>query len=98
MQIWHPKWLPEVEENQPPDHLAGAKTSEKGARASRAPLFLVFWVLPSGLAAALASFLAAISPAIFADFRAKLSAGQWQAVWQAKMAIELFSAHGTIKV
>ena len=57
----------------------------------------MFWVLPSGLAAGLASFLATILPAIFADFRAKLSAGQWQAVWQAKMANELFSAHGMIK-
>ena len=32
LQIWHAKWLPEMEEKQPPDHLVGAKTPQKGAK------------------------------------------------------------------
>ena len=63
-----------MQENHPPDHLAGAKTSEKGARASRAPLFVVFWHLPSGLAAAFPPFRAAMLRVRIANFRARIPA------------------------
>ena len=48
LHIWHAKWLPEMEENHPPDHVAAPKTPQKGARAKRAPIFLMFLHLPSG--------------------------------------------------
>ena len=52
----------------------GAKTQQKGARAKRAPLFLMFLHLPSGLAGGFPAFRAAISRVRIANLRARIPA------------------------
>ena len=73
------------------------KNISKGARASREPLLLVFWMLPSGLAAGLLSIWAAILPARLVIIHTRNLpggfAGPLAGPLAGKMAIQLSYAH-----